>query len=144
MSSQRVGFWLLEVPDGASVKVDPSDGSHHFDAGPRYIYAVSNLLSAPAGVSSSAEALHRVMGKREWSYEMSGSDGFGWATPLPFEDGWYYLRTTREGDAVFLSCTLSYRVEADLTWALETWRGIKWSPDAPEVALLRRPAKPIA
>jgi len=127
VASQRVGDWLFDIPDGATIRIDP-DGSHHFDGGSRYIYAVSNNVSAPAGRRADAATLHRAMAKGDWSYELKGREGFGWAKSLPFEDAWHYLQSTREGNCVMLSCTLSFRVEADLEWALNTWRRIAWSP----------------
>lgn len=128
MPRQRVGYWLFEVPDDASARVD-SDASHHFETGSRYIYAVSNKVGAPSGKATNAAALHAAMSRSDWSYELNGGrDGYGWAKTLPFEDGWYFLQTTRESDGFVLSCTISFRVETDLEWALKTWREIRWSP----------------
>ena len=128
MSSERIGDWLLDAPDGAAATIDLKDGSHHFDNATRHVYAVSNVVFGPAGVAATAATLHRAMANAAWSYEITGPGGFGWAKSLPFEDGWYFLQTTREADGLVLSCTISFRSDTDREWALAVWRGIRWSP----------------
>ena len=117
--------WSVEVPDGFQQKDNGDSWQAYNSDGSRVVYIASLDISGPQGQPSADQIVERAMTDAEGVIHFRSEDVVGRARVSSQEHTWVVTGVSAIAGRV-ATTTISVTVEADVPWAVEAWRSIRF------------------